>query len=106
MKPTTEYMIEWQQPDGYDPADVLQRLPSPISQDMREIYNFAVKPNGFYLIDRGIESRVAGHALKLFIDEALSHTESVTVRKLPSGKKGNKWQNKRIQDIVANRAKS
>jgi hypothetical protein len=45
MKKTaaTEDMIEWKKPDGYDPADVLRKLPSPISRDMREIYNYSVK---------------------------------------------------------------
>ena len=84
MKKTnsTEYMIEWTKPDGYDPADVLRKLPSPISRDMREIYNYSVKPDGFYLIDRHIDPKVAGLAMKLFVDEALSYTDSVTVRKL------------------------
>ena len=84
MKKTdsTEYMIEWMKPDGYDPTSVLLKLPSPISRDMREIYNYSVKPDGFYLIDRNIEPTVAGHAMKLFVDEALSYTDAVTVRKL------------------------
>jgi len=82
MTNSTEYMIEWQKPDGYDPSRVLLKLPSPISRDMREIYNYSVKPEGFYLIDRHEDPRVAGHAMKLFVDEALSHTASVIVRKL------------------------
>jgi len=84
MKKTdsTEYMIEWKKPDGYDPSGVLRKLPSPISREMTEIYNYAVKPEGFYLIDRHVKSTVAGHVLKLFVDEALSHTDAVTVRKL------------------------
>jgi hypothetical protein len=79
---STEYMIEWKKPDGYDPSDVLWKLPSPISHNMREIYNYSVKPDGFYLIDRHVEPATAGHAMKLFVDEALSHTDAVTVRKL------------------------
>jgi len=75
-------MIEWKQPDGYDPFGVLQKLPSPISRDMSEIYNYSVKPEGFYLVDRNIEPSVAGHAMKLFVDEALSFTDAVVVRKL------------------------
>jgi len=82
MSSSTEYMIEWKQPDGYDPFGVLQKLPSPISRDMREIYNYSVKPEGFYLVDRNIEPSVAGHAIKLFLDEALSFVDSVVVRKL------------------------
>ena len=77
---STEYMIEWTQPKGYDPSCVLRKLPSPISRDMREIYNYSVKPEGFYLIDRRIEPSVAGHAMKLFVDEALLHTSEVIIR--------------------------
>jgi hypothetical protein len=82
MAAVSEYMIEWKQPDGYDPSGVLRRLPSPISRDMQEIYNYSVRPDGFYLIDRGIEPAVAGHAMKLFIDEALEHSDRVAVKKL------------------------
>ena len=82
MNPDTEYMIEWTQPTGYDPFEVLQRLPSPISRDMEEIYNYAVKPEGFYLIDRHVDPAVAGHAMKLFVDEALAYSSSVKVRKI------------------------
>jgi hypothetical protein len=82
MTTSSEYMIEWEKPEGYDPSSVLQQLPSPISRDMREIYNYAVKPKGFYLIDRNIESTVAGYAMKLFVDEALAHTDKVVIRRL------------------------
>ena len=82
MSSSNEYMIEWKQPDGYDPFGVLNKLPSPISREMREIYNYSVKPEGFYLVDHNIESGVAGHAMKLFVDEALSFADSVIVRKL------------------------
>jgi len=75
-------MIEWKQPDGYDPSGILRKLPSPISRDMREIYNYSVKPEGFYLMDRNIEPRVAGHAMKLFVDEALSFSDAVVVRRI------------------------
>lgn len=78
----TEYMIEWTPPAGYDSGNALRRLPSPISRHMSEIYNYAVRPTGFYLVDRGVEPAVAAIALKLFVDEALSHTTSVTVRRL------------------------
>ena len=75
-------MIEWKQPAGYDPSSFLQKLPSPISRDMHEIYNYSVKPEGFYLIDSNVEPRVAGHAMKLFVDEALSFTGAIVVRRL------------------------
>ncbi|MDY6988032.1 MAG: hypothetical protein SWQ30_08225 [Thermodesulfobacteriota bacterium] len=82
MSKSTEYMIEWKQPERYDPAGVLQQLPSPISRDMHEIYNYSVQPEGFYLIDRHVDPAVAGHAMKLFVDEVLLHTDAVTIRRL------------------------
>ena len=77
----TAYMIEWTQPAGYSPSEVLQQLPSPISRDMREIYNYEVRSEGFYLIDRHVDPAVAGHAMKVFVDEALAHTPSVKIRR-------------------------
>jgi hypothetical protein len=82
MTRTSEYLIEWTQPDGYDPSGVLSRLPSPVSRDMREIHNYSVKPEGFYLIDRSVDAAVSGHAMKLLVEEALTHVDSVAVRKL------------------------
>ena len=82
MATDSEYMIEWPQPPRYSPSEVLQRLPSPISRGGREIYNYQVKPEGFYLIDRDVDPAVAGHAMRIFVDEALALTPSVTIRKL------------------------
>ena len=81
MTASAEYMIEWKQPDGYDPSGVLRKLPSPLSPNMHEIYNYSVKSEGFYLIDRNIDPMVGGHAMKLFVDEALSFTDAVVVRR-------------------------
>jgi hypothetical protein len=88
MPASTEYMIEWAQPERYDPSRVLRKLPSPISRDMREIYNYSVQPKGFYLIDRDVEPAVAGHAMKLFVDEVLAHTDAVTIRRLGTNADG------------------
>ena len=82
MTTSTEYMILWAKPEGYNPYGVLRRLPSPIAPGMREIYNYSAEDEGFYLIDRHVQPAVAGHAMKLFVDEALAHSESVTIRKL------------------------
>jgi hypothetical protein len=75
-----QYLIEWKIPKNYNPAKVLNRLPSPISSDIREIYNYCIKPNGFYFLDNGIESAVAGDAFKLFVDEALRHCKHIIVK--------------------------
>jgi len=75
-----QYLIEWEIPENYNPAKVLNRLPSPISSDIQEIYNYCIKPNGFYFLDNGIESEVAGDAFKMFMDEALRHCKLITVK--------------------------
>jgi len=77
-----EYKIEWDVPDDYSPSAVLRKLPSPISPQMTEIYNYKVEKDGFYLLDNLVDPVVAGHALKLFVDEALAHSDSVTIREL------------------------
>jgi hypothetical protein len=82
MNKPREYMIEWNQPKSHDPIDVLKKLPSPISPDVLEIYNYSVEDYGFYFIDRGIDDAVAGHAMKLFVDEALECADEVRIRKL------------------------
>jgi hypothetical protein len=82
MISSVEYMIEWPIPEGYDSTKVLTSLPSPISRDMREIYNYCIKPNGFWVVDRQVNSTVFRKAMWLFLAEALSHTDAVTVRKL------------------------
>ena len=66
-------------PEDYDPASVLRQLPSPISHQITEIYNYSVMKDGFYLLDNLVDQSVAGHAMKLFVDEALKYTEKVNI---------------------------
>ena len=77
-----EYKIAWKKPADHDASHVLRKLPSPISRQMTEIYNYAIKDYGFYFVDHLVDRRVAGEALKLFVDEALSYTGSVTIEEL------------------------
>ena len=77
-----EYMIRWDAPEDFDPTSVLMSLPSPIAPGPREIYNYSVKEEGFYFVDRQVDPRSAGEALKLFIDEALRHSKEVTIENL------------------------
>ena len=77
-----EYIIEWQIPKGYNPSTLLRDLPSPISNKMTEIYNYSVEADGFYFLDNLVDQRTAGHAMKLFIDEALANTEDVKIKKI------------------------
>lgn len=53
-----EYKITWTQPRDYDPRSVLQRLPSPISPNYEEIYNYAVEQYGFYFVDNLVDKAV------------------------------------------------
>jgi len=77
-----EYKIKWRMPEGYDPSNVLRKLPSPISSQMTEIYNYAVEQDGFYFLDNLVDQTVAGHAMKIFIDEALKYSEQVSISDL------------------------
>ena len=77
-----EYKIKFKLPKDYDPSGVLNNLPSPISSKMTEIYNFSVESYGFYFIDNLVDQKVAGQAMKLFIDECLKYSESVEIQKI------------------------
>jgi len=77
-----EYMIRWNPPGDFEPKSLLMNLPSPIAPGFREIYNYSVKDNGFYFVDRQVDPRVASEAFKFFIDEALKHTSEVVVERI------------------------
>ncbi len=70
-----EYKIEFEMPKNYDPSNILMKLPSPISSEMTEIYNYSVEKDGFYFLDNLVDQTVSGLALKLLIDESLSYSE-------------------------------
>ncbi|DAB29193.1 MAG TPA: hypothetical protein CFH84_10745 [Sulfurimonas sp. UBA12504] len=74
-----EYKIIFEMPKAYKSNDVLNKLPSPISNQMTEIYNYAVKDYGFYLLDNLIDQKTVGEAMKIFIDEALKYSKSIEV---------------------------
>ena len=77
-----EYRIIWQVPEGYNPSSVLRRLPSPISPEMTEIYNYSVEDDGFYFLDNLVDPTISGYAMKLLIEEALKHSDEVTICEL------------------------
>jgi hypothetical protein len=77
-----EYKIKWKMPDNYNPSSALSKLPSPISPQMTEIYNYSVEKDGFYLLDNLVNQSVTGHAMKLFVDEALKYTSEVRIQEL------------------------
>ena len=74
-----EYRIKWTKPADYDAAWVLRRLPSPISSDGHEIYNYSLSEDGSYFVDQLTDRNVAARALQIFIDDALGHTDKVEV---------------------------
>ncbi len=51
----------------------LRGLPSPISRpEIREIYNYRVENDGYYLVDRDIRPDTAAKAMRHLIDAALA----------------------------------
>ena len=77
-----EYKIIFDMPKAYKSREVLNKLPSPISNQMTEIYNYAVKDYGFYLVDNQVDQKTVGEAMKIFIDEALKYSKSIEVVEL------------------------
>ena len=75
-----EYKVHCVPLAGAELSAMMRWLPSPISRpEMREIYNYRIEADGYYLVDRGVDPRVAAVALKLFVDAALSKTAKIEV---------------------------
>ncbi|WP_155453104.1 hypothetical protein [Massilia eburnea] len=75
-----EYKIKFVMPMDFDPSALLRKLPSPIERSaMAEIYNYAVESDGFYFVDHLVNREIASVALRLFIDEALTHSPSIQI---------------------------
>jgi hypothetical protein len=78
-----EYKIQFIVPESYDPSLLLQGLPSPVArEEMAEIYNYAIEPDGFYFIDHLVDKHTSSIALRTFIDAALSVSESIRITEL------------------------
>ena len=78
-----EYKIIVQLPQAYEVAQVSRRLPSPTKQSEQfDIYSFAVESDGFYFVDHLVDELIAAKALRVLIDEALSHSPQVTISEL------------------------
>ncbi len=79
----TEYKILCTPLKGAELSAVMHQFPSPISRpEMREIYNYRIDKDGYYLVDRGVNGRVAAVALKLLVDAALTQDSAVEIRRL------------------------
>jgi len=75
-----EYKIRCAPLTGAELTAMMRQLPSPISRpEMREIYNYRIDADGYYLVDRGVDARVAAVALKLFVDAALSKASTAQI---------------------------
>jgi len=81
-KMKVEYKIKFEIPKDYDPSEILRKLPSPISPKITEIYNYSVEPYGFYFLDNLVDQKVAGHAMKIFIDECFKYSRIVKIQKI------------------------
>ena len=75
-----EYKILCKPPEGAALHQLLRKLPPPFHRpQMRELYNYRVDDDGYYLVDHLIDRSVAATALQVFLDEALSNAESVAI---------------------------
>jgi len=78
-----EYKIRFQVPSGYSPQNLFTKIPSPIHRrTMTEIYNYRIENDGFYFSDSLVDSKVASIAFRLFIDEALTQSETIEIVEL------------------------
>ena len=78
-----EYKVKCTIPRGADVDAILRRLPNPIHRNpLAEIYNYRVETDGFYFIDRLVDSVTASVALRVFIDAALASNRSVEIIEL------------------------
>ena len=75
-----EYKIHCTPLTGDALANVLKKLPSPILRpELREIYNFSVEKDGYYLVDHLTDRATAASALQIFVDAALSTDQTVSI---------------------------
>lgn len=75
-----EYKIKFTVPANYDPSLFAKKLPSPIDlPSMAEIYSYSLEQDGFYFVDHLVNRPIASMALRIVIDEALSHAAHIEV---------------------------
>jgi hypothetical protein len=78
-----EYKIFCKPGSDSEIAVMFRKLPSPIQRDkMQEIYNYRIEGDGYYFVDRLVDRDVAARALQIFIDEALSSNERISIVEL------------------------
>jgi hypothetical protein len=75
-----EYKIKCVVPCKEDLEAMFRRLPSPIHRKpLAEIYNYKVEADGFYFIDHLVDAKTASVAFRIFIDAALSSSETIEI---------------------------
>jgi hypothetical protein len=75
-----EYKILCKPTKGAALHQLLHKLPPPFHRpQMLELYNYRVDNDGYYLVDHPIDRSVAATALQVFLDAALSSSDSVTI---------------------------
>jgi hypothetical protein len=75
-----EYKIKCSVPGKTALDKMLQRLPSPTHrQFLTKIYDYKIEADGFYFVDHLVDSATASTALRIFIDTALSVSESLEI---------------------------
>jgi hypothetical protein len=75
-----EYKILCKPTEGAALHHLLGKLPPPFHRpQMQELYNYRVDEDGYYLVDHMIDRSVAAIALQVFLDAALSNTDSVSI---------------------------
>ena len=75
-----EYKIKCTVPSKANLDMMFRRLPSPIHREpLTEIYNYEIEADGFYFIDHLVDTKTAAVALRIFIDAALSSSQTIEI---------------------------
>ena len=75
-----EYKIKCRVPGTSDLQAMFRRLPSPIHRGpLAEIYNYKIEADGFYFVDRLVDTKTASVALRIFIDAALAANQTIEI---------------------------
>jgi hypothetical protein len=75
-----EYKIRCKVPNDAGIQAMFRRLPSPIHRTpLAEIYNYRVEADGFYFVDRLVDTKTASVALRVFIDAALAANRTIEI---------------------------
>ena len=78
-----EYKIKCKVTPVADRERLFRHLPSPIHRNpLAEIYNFRVEADGFYFVDRLVDTNTASVAFRIFVDAALLSNKTIEISEL------------------------